>query len=217
MIYNWSIAGRELSMTFSKTLLAMLPYFALGMLGALLAHGRTIGMPAKRRLIAAGVALVLADAIIKAAAPAAGIDATVPFSIMRDLPSAIGFALVVAAFAIAPRSAVLGGRVLPALGMVSYGVYLWHVPVSWSARPWAASAGSVPGDRGGAPSRRSRWRRSAGSSSSDRRALDGRARTPPRARGARLGGRGVDRTPAGASGGSAGPRSAQCAPSHRVP
>ena len=129
VLYNWSIAGRELSMTFSKTLLAMLPYFALGMLGALLAHGRTIGMRAKRRVIAAGAAIVLADAIVKSAAPAAGIDATVPFSIMRDLPSAVGFTLVVSAFALAPRSAVVGGRALAALGTVSYGVYLWHVPV----------------------------------------------------------------------------------------
>ena len=129
VIYNWSIAGQGLSMTFSKTLAAMLPYFALGMLAALLAHGRSIEMATKRTLVTAGVALVVADAFAKAAAPASGIDATMLFSIMRDLPSAIGFALIVGAFAIAPRSRVLGGRVLPALGIISYGFYLWHVPV----------------------------------------------------------------------------------------
>lgn len=129
LLYNWSIAGRELSMTFSKTLGAMLPYFALGMLGALLAHGRAIDMRAKRRLIAAGAAIVLADAVAKAAAPAAGIDATMPFSIMRDLPSAVGFTVIVGAFALAPRSAVVGGRALAAAGTISYGLYLWHVPV----------------------------------------------------------------------------------------
>ena len=129
VIYNWTIAGQGLSMTFSKTLAAMLPYFALGMLAALLAQGRTIEMATKRTLVTAGVALVLADAFAKAAAPASGIDATMLFSIMRDLPSAVGFALIVGAFAIAPRSRVLGGRVLPALGIISYGFYLWHVPV----------------------------------------------------------------------------------------
>ena len=42
-------------MTFSKTLAAMLPYFALGMLAALLAHGRAIEMATKRLLVMAGV------------------------------------------------------------------------------------------------------------------------------------------------------------------
>ncbi len=129
LIYNWTIAGQGLSMTFSKTLAAMLPYFALGMLAALLAQGRTIDTATKRLLVTAGVALVVADAVAKAVAPARGIDATMLFSIMRDLPSAAGFALIVGAFSIVPRSRVLGGRVLPAMGVISYGFYLWHVPV----------------------------------------------------------------------------------------
>ena len=127
--YNWSIAGRGLGMTFSKTLAAMLPYFALGMLAALLAHGRTIDLRRKRILVAAGVALVVADAVVKAAAPATAIDLSLPFSIVRDLPSGAGFALVVAACATAPRGRVLGGAALAALGTISYGFYLWHVPV----------------------------------------------------------------------------------------
>jgi peptidoglycan/LPS O-acetylase OafA/YrhL len=129
VLYNWSIAGQGLGMTFSKTLAAMLPYFALGMLAALLAHGRTIEMRTKRALIAAGVALVVLDAIAKAAAPASGIDATALFSVIRDVVSAIGFALVVAAVSAAPRSRIVGGPVLAALGTISYGFYLWHVPV----------------------------------------------------------------------------------------
>jgi len=129
LLYNWTIAGQGLSMTFSKTLAAMLPYFALGMLAALIAHGRTIDMRSKRLLVTAGVALVVADAFAKAAIPARGIDATMIFSIMRDVPSAVGFAMIVGAFSIAPRSRVLGGRVLPAMGIISYGFYLWHVPV----------------------------------------------------------------------------------------
>jgi peptidoglycan/LPS O-acetylase OafA/YrhL len=129
LIYNWSIAGHGLSMTFSKTLAAMLPYFALGMLAALVAHRRTIDTRTKRTLVVLGAAIVVADAFAKAAAPAQGLDLTTLFSIMRDLPSAIGFALIVGALATAPRGTVVGGPVLAAMGTISYGFYLWHVPV----------------------------------------------------------------------------------------
>ncbi|CAA9481562.1 MAG: hypothetical protein AVDCRST_MAG67-904 [uncultured Solirubrobacteraceae bacterium] len=129
LFYNWSIAGHGLGLTFSKTLAAMLPYFALGMLAALGVHGRTIDMRARRSLIVAGVALVVADAVAKAAAPAHGIDVGDAFVVVRDVPSAIGFALVVAALAAAPHSRILGGRLLAGMGTISYGFYLWHVPV----------------------------------------------------------------------------------------
>ncbi|MGH2943602.1 MAG: acyltransferase family protein, partial [Solirubrobacteraceae bacterium] len=127
--YNWAIAGHGLSMTFSKTLAATLPYFALGMLAALLFHRRTIGLRAKRALIAGGAALVATDAFAKAAVPANGIDATALFTIMRDVPAAAGFALIVGALAAAPRGRIVGGPALAALGTISYGFYLWHVPV----------------------------------------------------------------------------------------
>ena len=129
LLYNWSIAGHGLGLTFSKTLAAMLPYFALGMLASLGLHGRTIDMRAKRSLIGVGVALIAADAVAKAAAPASGIDVGGAFVVVRDVPSAIGFALVVAALAAAPSSRILGGRVLASMGTISYGFYLWHVPV----------------------------------------------------------------------------------------
>ncbi|MDP2710143.1 MAG: acyltransferase [Solirubrobacteraceae bacterium] len=129
LLYNWTIAGRGLGLTFSKTLAAMLPYFALGMLTALLMHGRTIDMRTKRNLMALGVALVALDALMKAAAPALGLNATILFSTIRDLPSGVGFALIIAALVVAPRSRFLGGRALAAMGVISYGFYLWHVPV----------------------------------------------------------------------------------------
>jgi peptidoglycan/LPS O-acetylase OafA/YrhL len=127
--YNWVIAGLGLGMTFSKTLAAMAPYFAAGMLAALALHGRTIRPATRRGLIAGGVALVLADATVKAVLPAQGVDATAYFSTIRDLPSALGFALIIGALAVAPRGRVVGGRVLAAMGTISYGFYLWHVPV----------------------------------------------------------------------------------------
>ncbi|MBW3608834.1 MAG: acyltransferase [Actinobacteria bacterium] len=129
MLYNWSIAGQGLGMTFSKTLAAMLPYFALGMLAALLLHGRSIDLRQKRMLITTGLALIVVDAFAKGAAPANGIDATTAFSMLRDLPSGVGFALIVSALAAAPQGRLLGGRALVALGTISYGFYLWHVPV----------------------------------------------------------------------------------------
>jgi peptidoglycan/LPS O-acetylase OafA/YrhL len=129
VLYDWAIAGRGLSMTFSKSLPAMLPYFATGMLAALALHRRTVGSPTRRALIAGGLALVVADAAVKAAVPASGIDAGPYLVILRDLPSAVGFALVIAAVAATPSGRILGGRVLTSLGAISYGFYLWHVPV----------------------------------------------------------------------------------------
>lgn len=127
--YNWVVAGLDLGMTASKTLAAMLPYFAAGMLAALALHGRTIRRARRRTMIAGGVALVLADGTLKAAAPAHGVNATEYFSIIRDLPSALGFALVLGGLAVAPHGRVIGGRVLAGMGTISYGFYLWHVPV----------------------------------------------------------------------------------------
>ena len=127
--WNWWISGLGVGMTFSKTLVAMLPYFALGMLGALAMHGRKPSPAARRAMLAAGLTFVLADATIKAAVPAAGIDATHVFIVVRDVLSAVGFALIIAAAAAAPHGRLLGNRVLAGLGTISYGFYLWHVPV----------------------------------------------------------------------------------------
>ncbi len=127
--FNWAIAGRGMSMTWTKTLAAMLPYFAVGMLGALAVHARTIGPRARPALLAGGLLLVVADAFTKAAVPAYGLDVGNSFSIVRDLASGIGFAIVIATVAATPSSRILGSRALAALGAISYGFYLWHVPV----------------------------------------------------------------------------------------
>ena len=129
VLFNWSIAGRGLGMTFSKTLAAMLPYFAVGMLAALLLHARTIGAGRRRALVAGGLALVVADATTKALIQSGGLDAGSYPLIFRDLLSAVGFALIIGAVAAMPASRILGGRVLAGLGAISYGFYLWHVPV----------------------------------------------------------------------------------------
>ncbi len=129
LLWNWAIAGRGLGLTFSKTLAAMLPYFAFGMLAALVLHGRAPRAWQRRAMIAAGIALVVFDATTKAIIPAAGIDVGAYETITRDLPSGVGFALIVGAVALAPQGRLLGNRVLAGFGTISYGFYLWHVPV----------------------------------------------------------------------------------------
>ena len=62
--------------------------------------------------------------------------------VVRDLPAAVGFAAVVALAAHGARAGrVLGTRPLAGLGTVSYGVYLWHVPLIL----WAKGHGLLPG------------------------------------------------------------------------
>jgi peptidoglycan/LPS O-acetylase OafA/YrhL len=129
LLWNWAIAGRGLGLTFSKTLAAMLPYFAFGMFAALALHGRAPRAWQRRTMIAAGVAFVVFDATTKAVIPAAGIDVGAYETITRDLLSGVGFALIVGAVALAPQGRVLGNRVLAGFGTISYGFYLWHVPV----------------------------------------------------------------------------------------
>lgn len=139
LVFNWAIAGRGIGMVGSKSLPAMLPYFALGMLAAIALHRRSLARRTRRGFIGGGLALVASDAFLKAAVPAGvtGLpsdDLEQSFLILRDLPSAIGFALVVAGLATAPRSAVLGGQVMRGLGAISYPLYLWHVPVLLALR-----------------------------------------------------------------------------------
>ena len=122
--WNLLIAGRGWPMPVSKVLPAMLPYFAVGMLAALITHGRTIPRRAGWALAAGAMALIGADAWWHSVTT----TGTAPV-VVRDLPAAVGFAAVVALAAHGARAGrVLGTRPLAGLGTVSYGVYLWHVP-----------------------------------------------------------------------------------------
>ena len=60
--------------------------------------------------------------------------------VVRDLPAALGFAAVVAAVAARPP-AVLSRAPLRGLGTISYGLYLWHLPVLL----WLRFEGLMPG------------------------------------------------------------------------
>ena len=140
VVYNHAIAGQDLPEPVTKVLPAMAPYFAVGMLAAVLAHGRVARRGVVVALLAAGMVLVGADAVWHADGAASG-SHDLTLRIWRDLPAAVGFALVMAAVAhaAAPLRA-LGTRPLAYVGRISFGLYLWHVPVML----WLKAQGLLP-------------------------------------------------------------------------
>lgn len=126
--FNALLARRDLpSLTLSKSLPAMAPYFGLGMLAAVLAHDRRLSRNAGHALLAAGAALVVADAWLHSSL-VSGTDLALRMRVIRDLPAAAGLAMIVLVAATRPPRA-LAWRPLAFTGVVSYGFYLWHVPV----------------------------------------------------------------------------------------
>jgi len=127
LLFNALLARQEVpGQTLAKSLPAMLPYFALGMLAAVLIDRRTPSRRLAAGLLAAGLVLVVADGWLHAHA-IAGSGAALRLRIIRDLPAAVGFAAIVAVVSARPPRA-LGWRPLAWVGGISYGLYLWHVP-----------------------------------------------------------------------------------------
>jgi peptidoglycan/LPS O-acetylase OafA/YrhL len=128
--WNAMAMSHGLGMTWTKTLPAMAPYFAVGMLAAALWQ-RPVGRWNARLLIGFGLALVCVDAGVQSAAAAGG-PVLLP-ALLRDLPAAVGCALLIAGVARARFhggfARVLASRPVATTGTLSYGLYLWHVPV----------------------------------------------------------------------------------------
>lgn len=114
--------------TLVNQLPALAPTFACGMLAATFLGRRPLPRPARALLLAAGALLVVGDGAWHS-------QVAVPAQfIVRDLPAAAGFACVLLALARAPRPGMLATRPLRALGNVSYGLYLWHMPMIFALR-----------------------------------------------------------------------------------
>ncbi|UTI62547.1 acyltransferase [Paraconexibacter antarcticus] len=128
--YNYAMSSRGgLSPIVSKVLPAYTPYFGVGMLAAVLAYGRTLAPRVGWALLGAGVVLVVGDALWAADAATRG-SHDQALRIWRDLPAATGFALVLLAVTTAVRAPrLLTARPVVRVGELSYGIYLWHVPL----------------------------------------------------------------------------------------
>jgi peptidoglycan/LPS O-acetylase OafA/YrhL len=135
----WNAAAFLLggNMVATKALPAYLPYFAFGMLLALWVErglardGRrpTLGPLATLGLVAAGAAGVVANALWHASTAADAVPLLA--GSLQNLPAGAGFGALLAAVVLGrgPATAWIHARPLAAVGLVSYGVYLWHVPL----------------------------------------------------------------------------------------
>jgi peptidoglycan/LPS O-acetylase OafA/YrhL len=143
----WNVVGYLDAWTqpATKALPAYLPYFAAGMLLSLLVEARRedgralrLGGWSTAAVMLAGVALVLGNGWWHATSPGLAHD---PLLVaLHDLPAGIGFALVILAV-VAGRGLSLGwlrSRPLAELGVISYGFYLWHVPLILFVKEMAA-------------------------------------------------------------------------------
>ncbi|MCW3065410.1 MAG: acyltransferase, partial [Solirubrobacterales bacterium] len=114
-----------------KALPAYLGHFAIGMLVAVWAErrrGRVLSARVSAALVLVGFAAVVAEGYWNRTAGGSGWPIR---HVSGHLPAAAGFALIVAAVVAGRGPAVrwLSWRPLAALGVISYGIYLWHLPL----------------------------------------------------------------------------------------
>lgn len=120
--FNWLSVSNQWGPIARLSLLAMLPYLALGML---IAH---IPPLTSRRqavwLIAVGLVLAFGDSLWHAL----GVWSW-GLGVLRDVPGAIGWGLVIAACASPMIGATKKLAFAESFGRWSYGVFLWHLPI----------------------------------------------------------------------------------------
>jgi peptidoglycan/LPS O-acetylase OafA/YrhL len=130
-LWGWIVDVSDGPLT--KVLPAMLPFFGIGMLAATLARGRTISRTDLAGLGAIAACGLLVQVGTQVYVPSLAVD-------LHDLPIAVAFAAVVVLASSARSQRLLRWRPLNLLGTVSFGVYLWHVPVIW----WLRARGLLP-------------------------------------------------------------------------
>ena len=118
---GWNLLVHELDAgpVMAKALPAFLPYFAVGM-----AVARWPVSHRRHRWAAAGVLLVVANGVWHSVAAPRAVNPVL--AVLADFPAAAGFALVVSV--VAGGGLAWLGRLSP-VGVRSYGLYLWHVPL----------------------------------------------------------------------------------------
>ena len=131
----WTLAGQllEWPATVMTSLPTYLPVFATGMLAAALVHGRSVSRSASSALLLGGCLVVLMNGWWHSA----GTDLL--GHVLLDLPAAVGFAAITVAVTARPLR-VLDTRPIRWLGTISYGVYLWHMPVLY----WLVTRNAFP-------------------------------------------------------------------------
>jgi peptidoglycan/LPS O-acetylase OafA/YrhL len=119
----------------SKALPTFIGYFAVGMLAALWVECRprksdramSLGSVPTAAIMALGLSCVVASAYWHETAG----SFTTAWMLFQNLPAAVGLSLVIVAAATGtgPAMSWLATRPLAAVGLISYGVYLWHLPL----------------------------------------------------------------------------------------
>lgn len=131
----WTLAGalRGWPETVLTSLPTYLPVFAVGIASAALMHGRSLGPRAAAALLAAGIAAVALNGWWHSAG-----TGLVGHTLL-DLPAGLGFGAIIVAVTARPLR-VLDIPPIRALGTVSYGLYLWHMPVLY----WLVTRDAFP-------------------------------------------------------------------------
>jgi peptidoglycan/LPS O-acetylase OafA/YrhL len=122
----------------SHTAIAFLPYFACGMLVALLiethrARGRQpLGSGMSGSLVAFAAVVLVANGLWHAT----GDHTSLAMELFADSAAAVAFAAVIASLVLGTGTGArwLGWRPLAWMGEITYGFYLWHIPLLVLAR-----------------------------------------------------------------------------------